>query len=266
LSSPEYNIGHLNDGLLNGEGGYLTSEELKILVDESDWYDVPDVEPNYVSPKDPGWIHLANIQEGEEPEYSSSTVLTAPDGSTFNPAKVLKIEDLLKIDLSCSPEENCTSGTWSLMVFPETVQIVQEVLGRNAFDHLAFVFKAGNSGNAETEDSVWIYDFNFKVIAQQLAELAGKTGSQFDFDFQTAYTLSGNWNMVDFQKCVMTGPPHNQTEKCNWQEVSHLNIWTRDPMLNDISTPAPFALLLFGGVIPVLLMRRRYRHTVEVNV
>lgn len=253
LSSPSPNIGHLYDGLLNGklfelnEKGTKTTSSLNpsVIVDESYWYDVPGNDALL----DPGWIHLANLQEKDDNlkdiTYSTSTVSIAPDGKPFSELQVLEIDKLLKIDFTCSivdGKSNCASGTWSLKVFPDTVDAVGSVLGRNIFDHLAFVFKAGNP-KANDGPSVRIYDFDFNLIVEELKTLAG--GGPLDFDFETAYTLSGNWNMNDF----------------GGKKVSHINVWARDPAIKEVSVPipAPLALLLFGGAIPLLMRGHRRR-------
>lgn len=164
LSAPDPNIGQLNDGLLNGEGGlisplqFITQDQLLDLDGDG-------------TATDPGWIFLGDVQQGRG--------FSAYD-------KPLDISTILDFTLLCtgSGGDACTSGTWSLETELNIIDIVQKELGRNAFDHLALVIKASNR--------YAIYDFDFNILAPQFLAAGG------DFDFETPYSFTGTWNTQDF--------------------------------------------------------------------
>ena len=158
LSAPDPNIGQLNDGLLNGEGGlisplqFITQDQLLDLDGDG-------------TATDPGWIFLGDVQQGRG--------FSAYD-------KPLDISTILDFTLLCtgSGGDACTSGTWSLETELNIIDIVQKELGRNAFDHLALVIKASNR--------YAIYDFDFNILAPQFLAAGG------DFDFETPYSFTRN--------------------------------------------------------------------------
>lgn len=203
------NIGEIDDGLLNGEiinksklgmdpYFFLTNGD-KLLDLDGDGKDT-----------DPGWIELGrSAGAGKTVDYNSIT----------NGAKSLAINDVLSLGLTCTntQAEECSRGTWFLETKGDIITKVQEVLGRNSFDHLAFVFKAGTE---------WaVYDFNFNLLSAALPVGA--------FDFVTPYSFTGNWNTDDFG---------------NSKNLSHFSIWARDPAPadNDVPEPATLALLAVG--------------------
>ena len=203
------NIGQLNDGLLNGAGNkqvdainpYYFTQGQSLLDLDGDG-----------TATDPGWIELARGGAG------STTYKTAKNLE----GDVLKIADLLTFDLTCNDKTSkaCSSGTWSLATNVNIVEVVQGFLGRNSFDHLAFVLKAG--------DAWGIYDFDFNQLS---ADLGG------GFNFATPYSFTGTWNTNDFV---------NDQNKA--QNLSHFAIWARDPAPagNDVPEPATLALLAVG--------------------
>lgn len=157
---PNPNLGYLNDGLLNGEGGkisptqFISASQLQALQD-----------PN--SPVDPGWIMLGTL-EGNSGELNYYD-------------KPLDISDLITFNMYAD-------HTWSLTTVANIVEILNDagIFDRNYFDHLAFVVKAG-SGPSDGGWAVYDFDFNLLLLAFPGA-----------FDLTVPYSFTGTWNMDDF--------------------------------------------------------------------
>lgn len=221
LSNPNPNIGHENDGLLNGENGVL---DPLTFIDSSDLQDLD----NDGIFSDPGWVHLANIQQtGTNTDYSGNAVNYSKLGGDSG----LELADFLDIRFNCDSTE-CTAGTWSLETLPGIFEEVQAILGENSFDHLAFALKAGN----EQSGGGWaVYDFDFTELAPDLG----------DFNFVTPYYFEGTWNMDDFG---YKKP----------KQFSHINVWARDPS-NSSKVPLPATLLLLlPGLIALRAINRKF--------
>ncbi len=215
LSEPDPNIGQLGDGLLNGEGGYIsptqfiTPEQLLDLNGDGNAID-------------PGWIFLGSVQGDGNTTFDSYD-------------KPLNIGDILSFTLTCNGtgSDQCVSGLWTLETSLNIIDVVQEVLGRNAFDHLAFVIKAG--------PAFAIYDFDFNILGNVLLAAGG------DFDFETPYSFTGEWNTNDFMNPTNTNP----------QAFSHISLWARDPVAQN-QVPVPGTLALLGlGLLALRFARRR---------
>lgn len=201
------NIGALNDGLLNGEiikKSGLGMDPYFFTLDDP----LLDLDGDGTA-TDPGWIELARSGANNSVLYNT----------VENGTKSLAIKDVLTLGLTCTDPKSseCSSGSWFLETKGNIIEKVQEVLGRNSFDHLAFVFKAGTE---------WaVYDFDFNLLSANL-----NPGS---FDFVTPYSFMGDWNTNDFG---------------NAKALSHFSIWARDPAPagNDVPEPATLALLAVG--------------------
>ena len=156
---------------------------------------------------DPGWIYLGK------------------NGSDYGTFGTLNLAKYLTITVGGM---GGTSGTWELKLDPSIIPAVQDILGPNAFDHLAFVMKAGNY--------FAVYDFDFSILGQKLP-----SGT---FDYTTAYSFSGNWSTSDLDN----------------KEISNLVFWARDPVLPRNNVPEPGSLVLLGiGLAGLSIMMRRRR-------
>lgn len=210
------NLGYLNDGLLNGENGvlpwttFITSDQLQ------------DLNPAPGTGKvDPGWIQLGTMSA------SAGTLTTSNLGtgtSAYNLNNVLTFTQ----DTTSPNKSASIYGTWSLNLDADIINKLHTagLFQRNNFDQLAFVVKASNS---------WaVYDFDFTKFG--------------GFDLTQPYSLSGTWNLDDFQ---------NKNGKD--QELSFLGVWARDPVAPASSNvPEPGMLALFGaGMLSMAALRRR---------
>lgn len=203
------NRGELNDGLLNGGGNKQVTPLSPTLFISNDQLLDLNGDGNAT---DPGWIELARGGAGT----TTYNTVTNSAGVTLN------IGDLLTFSLSCvnSASNSCSSGFWSLATELTIIEDVQALLGRNSFDHLAFVLKAGTD---------WaIYDFDFNTLS------AGLGGS---FNYETPYSFTGTWNTNDFAN-----------KSGGALDLSHFAVWARDPLPaeNDVPEPATLALLAVG--------------------
>lgn len=227
-SNPSPNIGQLNDGWLNGKGGWIDPTE---LVYSDDFVDVDGVGGE----NDPGWIHLANIQidgdttPGLDDTGGGEGSYSRVQGTT---GVSMSISDLLTIDFQCK-SGGCSQGTWSITTESNILESLDALgLGNSSFDHLLFSFKASTD--------VFVYDFDFNILDDGLDPTV--------FDYETPYNFYGTWNARDFAN-----------KRGKWRNLSHINIWARDPVKQNatqIPSPAPLALLGLGllamGVVRLL--------------
>ncbi len=210
---PDINLGYLGDGLLNGEGNilpwttFITSTQLV------------DLDPNSEGKVDPGWIQLGTMNGSTAP-MTYSDIGAGPSA--------LNTSEILNFTQTRDPNTGkIISGTWTLTLDANIINILHDngLFTRNNFDQLAFVVKASNS---------WaVYDFDFTQL----------TG----FDLTKPYSLSGTWNLDDFQN-----------KKGVDQELSFLGVWARDPSIDPTNVAEPGALALFGvGMLALAGLRRR---------
>lgn len=211
------NLGYLNDGLLNGENGvlpwstFITADQLQDLNPAPGTGNV-----------DPGWIQLGTMSA------SAGSLGTSSIGSGTN---AYNLNNVLSFTQATTSAGNSASiyGTWTLELDAAIVSKLTTAgfFQRNNFDQLAFVVKASNS---------WaVYDFDFTKIG--------------GFDLTQPYSLSGTWNLDDFQN------KHGQD-----QELSFLGVWARDPLgpASTNNVPEPGMLALFGaGLLSLGALRRR---------
>jgi hypothetical protein len=222
--SPDTNLGYLNDGLLNGEGGllpwntFITANQLQDL----------NPAPN-TGAVDPGWIQLGTMSASSGTLTTSG--ITTP-GGTFNLGNVLTFTENTTNTTNGGGLEGGISGTWTLSLNPGIINVLHAngLFNRNNFDQLAFVVKASNS---------WaVYDFDFTKIG--------------GFDLTQPYSLAGTWNLNDFR---------NSNNKAD-QNLSFLGVWARDPAAAEApgqtTVPEPGVLGLFGaGLLGMAALRRR---------
>jgi hypothetical protein len=159
---------------------------------------------------DPGWIHLLDWQE----DTNKFTYDKAGKGLLYE----IDLEDVLYFDLKW--DEEFTEADWTLWTNPETFDDVRKLLGPGIFDMLAFSIKASNN--------YIVYNFDFNdIFSQEILNGAA-------VDFNTAYTFTGTLTTYDFTN-----------KKGKIQDVSHLNLWARDPAAAT-AVPEPTTMLLFG--------------------
>lgn len=213
------NIGQFEDGLLNGQGGVLSPTWFNDPSNPSPMLDLD----NNGSHTDPGWIYLG---KGDREGKATSFDLIPWE-------KPLDLSSVLNIKFACTNGDGgCTKGTWALETSLDIIQQVQAALGRNSFDHLAFVLKSSTD--------FAIYDFDFNMLS------AGLPG----FDFTTPYSFTGTWNTDDFVN-----------KKGKAQDISHISVWARDPVPEDVpnnEVPEPGALFLVAlGLLGTGVAHRR---------
>ncbi len=247
LSSPNPNIGHLGDGLLNGQladGGvigtgpidptftqsgdsspnYFTGMEFIVDVDNDlqnlGYIDGSGVQHDDVLDNDPGWIHLAHF----DGDNGSVVYDTAGEGMT----NALDISALLTLTFTFDPTGRTgNSGRWTLTTHPDVIDEAQDLLGNSTFDRLAVSFKAGNA--------FVVQSLNFKTIF-------GIEDNPY-LNFMTPYQLSGTFATGDLEN----------------HDISHMNIWARDPSDKSV-IPEPSTLILLGaGLLGLGFCARRRR-------
>ncbi len=158
------NLGYLNDGLLNGEGGLVP---WSTFINENQ---LQDLNPAPGTGRvDPGWIQLATMD-------GTGKVTTSSIGTGAN---ALNLNQVLKFSETTDITGKIIAGTWSLALDAGIINTFKAngYFQNNNFDQLAFVVKASNN---------WaVYDFDFTKL----------TG----FDLTKPYSLSGTWNLDDFK-------------------------------------------------------------------
>lgn len=224
------NIGTYGDGLLNGEGGWLSPTR---FISESQLMDLgpnvgyPDANPSIAD--DPGWISLAKFDLNDDNSWTEQY-------QAINWLQYLDLDEVLDISFTCTSASGCSSGSWSLATSLDVIEKVQGALGnRSTFDHLAFVFKSGNKNS----NGGWsVYDFNFTDIFAN--ELSAQADDRFGDPFGTPFTFGGLFNTGDFDK-----------------DISHFAIWARDPLSISQQVPAPGSILLLGlGLLALRLYKK----------
>lgn len=216
------NLGYLNDGLLNGQGGIVSPTQ---FISPSQLLALNPATPGQKI--DPGWIQLGTLA-GNSGSMTASNV-TPVGGSPFNLSQVVSYSQTTVP--GGSGLLGSIGGNWTLTVNADIVNILHSngLFSRNNFDQLAIEVKAGSN---------WaVYDFDF-------TKLSG-------FDLTKPYTLSGTWNLDDFRN------PQNNAD----QAISGLTIWARDP-LTTTSVPEPGSLpLVAAGLIGLAMLAQRRART-----
>lgn len=215
FANPTENIGRFGDGMLNSEP-FNKSEASISPTQFISASQLLDLDKNGV-PTDPGWILLGKVETGSNTSYTM-------DGydKPFNNL----IDDILTFSMKCTAstdDDPCEKGTWSLETELDIVDKVQSLLGRSSFDHLAFVLKAGS----KDDGGFAIYDFDFNILLQNLL---AQTNGAVGFDYETPYSFKGEWSTKDLA----------------WKNLSHVSVWVRDPLENQVPSPATLALVGLG--------------------
>jgi hypothetical protein len=214
------NTGIDGKGLLNGEGGivdgelfYTTSyDTLQNLYGDDDAVD------------DPGWINLGKGETDGTYEYEDLTILTDTGDEL-----IIDIRGLLTLVFDFN------NNVWELATDPTKMPFIVPALGGAAFDHLAFVMKAGNENGQNPDAGFAIFDFNFNTIFREYEKTKFDAGI---IDFNTAYTLGGRFDDSLFDP-----------------NVSHVSVWAKDPT---VVVPEPTTIVLFGiGLLSIARIGRR---------
>lgn len=266
---PGTNIGEYQDGLLNGEtkphggatdpslhpnntlfdpfydeSGPLAQDgsegynNILFINPETDLQDLDDTDGN-TNKTDPGWVFLGKQEGGDFVGSIAGKDLEDDEGEDIS----INIDDVLSVVFSCSYTDDfdvvfqvsitsgeCEDGQWAISPVANIVEILEPVFGNGFFDHLAFIFKAGND--------FAIYDFNFKMINSEL----GNT-----LDLTVPYNLTGTFNM--------TGTFGNTA-------ISHISLWARDPAgFTTTEMPEPKSTMLMLLAVALLVLRVKSKHS-----
>ena len=157
------NLGYLNDGLLNGEGGLISPTQ---FISASQLQNLQGL-----GAIDPGWVMLGRLDNTNSGELSYASV--KPSGQpAYSFANVIKYTQTVVADPN---NAKYLGGSWLLQVDVDAVSKLESagLFNRSIFDHLAFSLKAG--------DNWAIYDFDFNSLN--------------GFNLDTPYTIKGTWTM-----------------------------------------------------------------------
>jgi len=236
---PSTNIGQYGDGLLNGAVQSVGNSDPQLdpvnklfdplydngdslaFIDKSQLQDLDGIGGF----NDPGWVFLGK-DEGKPGGFDTAIAGKDLTGE-------INVSEVLDIEFTCSvgvidagkDEQECTKGTWDVKPLDGIVDKLKPLFGNGFFDHLAFVFKAGND--------FAIYDFDFNLIK---AELGG------GIDLTVPYLLSGSFDLGSLK-----------TDTFGGKGISHISLWARDPSLDFVISEPQVNLLMFFGLVMLLI-------------
>lgn len=239
------NLGRLNEGLLNGEGGYF-DPLLAGLITTSQLMDLD----GNGSVTDPGWISLFSYEfkgglgapDADGYRFTSGTNgyfdITNKPLDPNEPKETRNISEFLKFGFSCGGDDgtDCSTFNWTLITDKDIVKDVQDFLGnRSTFDMLTFVFKIGN------EWAIYNLDFN-RIFKDELTN--PDTPSNITAPFETAFGFQGTFSSA---------------AEFDGKNISHFGVFARDPIQTTTTTiPAPATIAIMGlGLLVIRLFRRR---------